>query len=59
MLAVPGAVVRRLPVPNAPGLRVVPDTTDDDRALNVAVERRERTPHERLSAPGPQFRKGA
>jgi len=58
MLAVPGAVVRRLPVPNAPGLRAVPYTTDD-RALNVAVERRERTPHERLSAPGAQARKEA
>jgi len=58
MLAVPGAVVRRLPVPNAPSLRAVPDTTDD-RALDVAVKRRERTLHERLSAPGAQVRKGA
>lgn len=59
MLAVPGAVVRRLPVPNAPGLRAVPDTTNDDRALDVAVKRRERTSHERLSAPGAQGRKEA
>lgn len=59
VLPVPGVVVRDPLLPDAPDLRKVPDAVDDERPFRLAVERRERTPHERLSAPWAQVRKGA
>jgi hypothetical protein len=59
VLLVPGVVVRDPLLPDAPDLRKVPDAIDDARSTGLAAERREWTPHERLSAPRAHVRKGA